>query len=64
MSKSKTKQQVSSEIGFVEPYIENFDELKRNSKKIKACWDEIERLVKEIEDMNYPIKYRLSWTEE
>lgn len=65
MSKSvKQKSKVSSPIGYVEPYIENFDKLRQKQKQMNACWKEIQRLQKEIDEMDYPIKYRLSWTEE
>lgn len=64
MSKTKTKTKtVATDVGYIEPKIKNFAELKQKARRMKACWDEIERLAKEIDDMEYPIEYQLSWTE-
>jgi hypothetical protein len=50
-------------IGYVEPFIKNFEEIKQKARRMQACWSEIERLAQEIQDEEYPIEFQLSWTE-
>ena len=54
---------VGTAIGYVEPFIKNFEEIKQKARRMQACWSEIERLAQEIQDEEYPIEFQLSWTE-
>lgn len=59
---SKTKTSKVAVIAYVKPVIKNIDELMENAKRMQACWDEIQRLYEEIDSMDYPIQFQLSWT--
>lgn len=63
MSKVKTKKKKVSDVGYVDWSIKNYDKLQENTRRMKACWDEIQRLKKEIDDMDFSIEYQLTWTE-
>lgn len=51
-----------ADIAYVKPVIKNIDELMENAKRMQACWDEIQRLYEEIDSLDYPIQFQLSWT--
>lgn len=63
MSKSKTKKKKVSDVGYIDWSIKNYDKLKENTRRMQACWNEIQRLKEEIDSMDFPIEYQLSWTE-
>ena len=63
MSKSKTKKKKVSDVGYIDWSIKNYDKLKENTRRMQACWNEIQRLKEEIDSMDFPIEYQLSWKE-